>query len=73
MTARFEIARAIGSGSAGVFRPDEPSATDQPAFPQLATPAVLRLACRHTGGRHARCTGAGHLAAGVEHVLAVLP
>lgn len=38
MTTRFEIARAIGSGRAGLFRADEPGATDQPAFPQLATP-----------------------------------
>ncbi len=33
--ARFEIARQIGSGSAGLFRPDEPGAADRPAFPQL--------------------------------------
>jgi len=37
MTARFEIARAIGSGSAGLFKVEgEPK--DRPAFPQLATP-----------------------------------
>jgi uncharacterized protein (DUF1800 family) len=35
MTTRFEIARAIGSGSAGLFRVEgQPS--DRPAFPQLA-------------------------------------
>ena len=33
MMLRFEIARAIGSGSAGLFKPNEPNATDQPAFP----------------------------------------
>lgn len=38
MASRFEIARAIGSGSAGLFRPDEPGARDVPAFPQLASP-----------------------------------
>jgi uncharacterized protein (DUF1800 family) len=32
---RFEIARQIGSGSAGLFKPDMPGATDNPAFPQL--------------------------------------
>ncbi|MFN3303560.1 MAG: DUF1800 domain-containing protein [Roseateles sp.] len=37
MTARFEIARAIGSGSAGLFKP-EGEAKDRPAFPQLAQP-----------------------------------
>lgn len=33
MMLRFEIARAIGSGSAGLFKPNEPNAADQPAFP----------------------------------------
>lgn len=37
MATRFEIAKAIGSGSAGLFRRDGPSALDEPAFPQLAT------------------------------------
>ncbi|MBS0226869.1 MAG: DUF1800 domain-containing protein [Proteobacteria bacterium] len=35
MNTRFEIAKAIGSGSAGLFRLDQPNATDVPAFPQL--------------------------------------
>jgi hypothetical protein len=35
MMVRFEIARAIGSGSAGLFKPDVPNATDQPAFPLI--------------------------------------
>jgi uncharacterized protein (DUF1800 family) len=36
MATRFEIARAIGSGSAGLFKPDGPQAVDHPAFPQPA-------------------------------------
>jgi uncharacterized protein (DUF1800 family) len=37
MTTRFEIARAIGSGSAGLFKMEgEPK--DRPAFPQIAHP-----------------------------------
>ncbi|HEY1736180.1 MAG TPA: DUF1800 domain-containing protein [Methylovirgula sp.] len=32
---RFEIARQIGSGSAGLFKPDMPGAADSPAFPQI--------------------------------------
>ena len=32
---RFEIARQIGSGSAGLFKPDMPGAVDNPAFPQI--------------------------------------
>jgi uncharacterized protein (DUF1800 family) len=35
MGTRFEIARAIGSGSAGLFRPEGATA-DVPAFPQLS-------------------------------------
>ena len=35
MAVRFEIARQIGGGSAGLFKPDAPGAVDQPAFPQL--------------------------------------
>jgi uncharacterized protein (DUF1800 family) len=34
MAVRFEIARQIGTGSAGLFRPDG-AAKDAPAFPQL--------------------------------------
>ena len=36
MSTRFEIARAIGNGSAGLFKTDEPQSREQPAFPQLA-------------------------------------
>ncbi len=36
MTTRFEIAKAIGSGNAGLFKTDAPLAVAQPAFPQLA-------------------------------------
>jgi hypothetical protein len=32
---RFEIARQIGSGSAGMFKPAEANAVDRPAFPLL--------------------------------------
>jgi uncharacterized protein (DUF1800 family) len=35
MATRFEIARQIGSGAAGLFRPPTQGAADQPAFPQL--------------------------------------
>lgn len=33
MMLRFEIARQIGSGSAGLFKPEGPDAKDRPAFP----------------------------------------
>ncbi len=35
METRFEIAHAIGAGSAGLFRPRDSGAPDQPAFPQI--------------------------------------
>jgi uncharacterized protein (DUF1800 family) len=35
MMVRFEIARQIGSGSSGLFKPDIPNAVDQPAFPLI--------------------------------------
>jgi uncharacterized protein (DUF1800 family) len=36
MTTRFEIAKAIGSGSAGLFKTDGPQPLEQAAFPQLS-------------------------------------
>jgi len=54
MSTRFEIAKAIGSGSAGLFKTDGPQPQERAAFPQLAnalffqsvaatlTPATLR-------------------------------
>jgi uncharacterized protein (DUF1800 family) len=35
MALRFEIARQIGSNSAGLFKPPGPDAVDHPAFPQI--------------------------------------
>jgi uncharacterized protein (DUF1800 family) len=35
LAVRFEIARQIGSGSAGLFKSDQPGSKDLPAFPQL--------------------------------------
>jgi uncharacterized protein (DUF1800 family) len=35
MMLRFEIARQIGSGPSGLFKPDVPNAVDQPAFPLI--------------------------------------
>lgn len=35
LTTMFEVARQIGSNSAGLFKTSTPRAEDQPAFPQL--------------------------------------
>lgn len=37
MTTRFEIARAIGSGNAGLFKAEGPQPQERAAFPQLAS------------------------------------
>lgn len=37
MTTRFEIAKAIGSGNAGLFKADGPQPQQRAAFPQLAS------------------------------------
>jgi uncharacterized protein (DUF1800 family) len=36
MATRFEIARAIGSNAAGLFKAPTPDAVERPAFPQIA-------------------------------------
>jgi uncharacterized protein (DUF1800 family) len=36
MATRFEVARAIGSGTAALFRSEGPGATEAPALPQLS-------------------------------------
>jgi len=38
LNQRFEIARAIAGGSAGLFKSEGPSPVERPAFPQLASP-----------------------------------
>ena len=42
MSTRFEIAKAIGSGSAGLFKTDGPQPQEKAAFPQLANPLFYR-------------------------------
>jgi uncharacterized protein (DUF1800 family) len=42
MTSRFEVARAIGSGSAGLFRSEGPEPAERPAFPQLSNALYYR-------------------------------
>jgi uncharacterized protein (DUF1800 family) len=47
MMVRFEIARQLGSGSAGLFRNDGPNPVDHPAFPMIAN-ALYFNALRQT-------------------------
>jgi uncharacterized protein (DUF1800 family) len=42
MATRFEIARAIGTGSAGLFRTEGPQPRERPAFPKLANALYYR-------------------------------
>lgn len=43
LATRFEIAKAIGSGSAGLFKTDGPQPTERAAFPQLASALFYRV------------------------------
>ncbi|MBT0570016.1 DUF1800 domain-containing protein [Curvibacter sp. CHRR-16] len=43
LATRFEIAKAIGSGSAGLFKTDGPQPTERAAFPQLANALYYRV------------------------------
>ena len=47
MAVRFEIARQIGSNSAGLFKPEGPDAVDHPAFPQIQN-ALYFIGLRQT-------------------------
>ena len=42
MATRFEIAKAIGSGNAGLFKTDGPQPLEKPAFPPLANALFTR-------------------------------
>ena len=53
MTVRFEVARAIASGSAGLFRSEGPTPQEAPAFPQLAN-ALYYQALQHSLGSSTR-------------------
>jgi uncharacterized protein (DUF1800 family) len=47
MNSRFEIAKAIGSGSAGLFRTEGPQPSEKPAFPQLSNALYYQIT-QHT-------------------------
>jgi uncharacterized protein (DUF1800 family) len=49
MTTRFEIARAIGSSNAGLFKTEGPAPLERPAFPQLATPLYYQVLASSLG------------------------
>jgi uncharacterized protein (DUF1800 family) len=51
LAVRFEIARQIGFGSAGLFKPPEPGAVDHPAFPQLQNALYYDGLRSHLGPR----------------------
>jgi uncharacterized protein (DUF1800 family) len=50
MATRFEIAKAIGFGSAGLFKSEGPDAKSQPAFPQLANELYYQSISKILGG-----------------------
>ena len=54
MSRRFEIARAIGSGNAGLFDPEDGTTATSSGFPQLSKPPVFRGARAIPGGGDTR-------------------
>jgi len=53
MTTRFEVARQLGAGPFGMFKPDQPGATDHPGFP-LVQNALYYQATAPTLGQPTR-------------------
>ena len=51
MALRFEIARQIGSGGAGLFKPETPGAAEQPGFPTLQNALYYDGLAATLGGR----------------------
>ena len=51
LAVRFEIARQIGSGSAGLFKAEAPDAVDRPAFPQLQNALYYEVIAPTLSGR----------------------
>lgn len=49
LTTRFEVAKAIASGSAGLFRTEGPQPLERPAFPQLANALYYRYIIKTLG------------------------
>lgn len=49
LATRFEVAKAIGAGSSGLFKSDGPAPQERPAFPQLAN-ALYFQSIVHTLG-----------------------
>jgi hypothetical protein len=70
MTTRFEIAKAIGGGAAGLFkRGAQPQ--EKPAFPQLAN-ALYYQSLKTTLAPPPAGAGTGRLAAGMECAVPVV-
>jgi len=51
MALRFEIARQVGSGGAGLFKPETPGAAEQPGFPTLQNALYYNGLSATLGGR----------------------
>ena len=72
MMLRFEIARQIGSGSSGLFKPEGPNAVDQPAFPLIANSLYFNGLRQTLGPTTLGRARSGDLAAGLEYAVPVV-
>ncbi len=73
METRFEIARSIGGGSAGLFKPRDGSAPELPAFPQIQNALFFQSLQQQLSPSTTNVLAQAALAAGVERALSLLP
>ena len=72
MALRFEIARQIGSGSAGLFKPDSAERGRPAGVPADPERALFHGLRQTLGPATLRSARAGDLAAGLEHAVPVV-
>ena len=72
MSRRFEIARAIGTGNAGLFDPEDGSPAAAGGFPQLSNRLYFEALEPFLSAQHQDGAGPRQLAAGMEYLSAVL-
>ena len=70
--ARFEIARQIGSARPGLFKPDEPGASNSRRFRSCRTRSTSRACKPDLAADPTRPSGPGALAAGLERAVPVV-
>jgi len=73
MATRFEIARTLGYGAAGLFRAEGPQPAERPAFPPARQRALLCVDAKTLAEPRARRSTAATLAAEWNMLLLASP